>query len=389
MAGKIRTREKCSQCGKPFKIIEEVDIYCPTCNTRPKTFYIFLYWHGKHRISRDQDGYILDSYRRVHRLLENIRKDIDNGIFNLSNYLPKEIEQFRGKNLLPKWIETRDIAPSYLREVKRYVKEYFTPYFENHDMRKIRTSNVEDFYLQLPGHLSKKTKKNIMNELKTFSLWLYRREVLARLPIFPKIETEEHLPQWIMQDMRMNIISHMDKHHRPIFNFLTFHPVRPGEARVLQVRDFDMKAGTVKIEKTFSLKEIRKRKGKKPYLLPISEHFDISILRDKLPNAFVFVNKAGRPYTSEGLRRLWHKAREKAKIPNISLYNATRHSIASQAINDGVPLHIISKALGHSTQDMTTRYAKMNVKMLKMVVDGSQMVQIGDFKKDKLLKEEG
>ena len=107
MAGKISTREKCPTCKQPFEIKEEEDILCLLCNTRPKSFYIFLYWHGKHRISRDLDGYILDSYKRAHRLLENIRKDIDDGIFNLSNYLPKEIEHFKGYKMLSSWEQSK------------------------------------------------------------------------------------------------------------------------------------------------------------------------------------------------------------------------------------------------------------------------------------------
>ena len=93
MKGKVRTREKCPQCGGEFKVIEEMDILCPKCQTRPKTFYIWLYWSyegkNKHRIARDRNGHILDSYKRAHRLLESIRKDIDDQTFSITDYLPR------------------------------------------------------------------------------------------------------------------------------------------------------------------------------------------------------------------------------------------------------------------------------------------------------------
>ena len=56
-------------------------------------------------------------------------------------------------------------------------------------------------------------------------------------------------------------------------------------------------------------------------------------------------------------------------MPYINFYNATRHSIASQALNAGVSLDRISSALGHSSLEMTRRYASLNVQKLLDVVD--------------------
>jgi hypothetical protein len=166
MTGKVRTRERCPQCSNPFKIVEEEAIYCLTCNTRPKSFYIFLYHDkGKYRISRDTDGHLLDSYKRAHRLLESIRKEIDDGIFTIANYLPKEVERFRGKFLFPKWYEVKKSegrAPSHLREIERYIRLYYVPFFMNKDIRKIKAGDTEDFYMNLPVHLKSKTKKRLI-----------------------------------------------------------------------------------------------------------------------------------------------------------------------------------------------------------------------------------
>ncbi len=105
MSGKVRTREKCPRCSGAFKIIEEVDIFCPPCGTKPESFFIRLYWQGKeHRIAKDRDNHTLDSYRRAHRMLEKIRSEIDGRTFDLSDYLPKEIDQFRGHTLLAKMV---------------------------------------------------------------------------------------------------------------------------------------------------------------------------------------------------------------------------------------------------------------------------------------------
>ncbi len=143
---------------------------------------------------------------------------------------------------------------------------------------------------------------------------------------------------------------------------------------------------SIHISSAFSLKELRPRKNKKSYNLPISDNFDVAILKDKHPESFVFTNRYGLPYSAWNLIHVWHKARKEAKIPHITLYNATRHSIASQAVNSGVGLEIVSKALGHSTTEMTKKYASMNIEMLKPVINGTNLVQISKYNNKKINK---
>jgi integrase len=375
MSGKIRTREKCDQCGKPFKIIEEEVIYCPNCNTRPKTFYIFLYWNGKHRIARDLDGYILDSYKRAHRLLENIRKSIDDGTFNISNYLPKEIEQFKGYKMLPKWQDlklNKGLSQWHIRKINEYVKNYYIPYFQDKDTRRITKYHIEDFLSGLPGHLSLKTKKNIMDMLRNFCRWLYQMEILAKVPVFPVITPLEQPIKFITKEIQLKYLEFIPDKHKPIFQFLMYHPVRIGEACALKVKHFNTVNAVIEICQAVGYKnEIKSRKNRKPYYLPLSKHCNLNILNNKLPEAFVFTHN-GKIYDSNYLGKIWRKALNDEKVPYINLYNATRHSIASQAVNSGIGLERISKALGHSTLEMTKKYASINVELLRDVIDGSQ-----------------
>jgi integrase len=393
MAGKIRTREKCLTCKKAFVIKEEENIHCPDCNTRPKTFYIFLYYDkGKYRISRDTDGHILDSYKRAHRLLEAIRREIDQGIFSLSNYLPKEIERFRGKVLFPKWFEVKvseGRAPSHIREIERYVRLYYKPFFTMADMRKIKAGDIEDFYMNLPGHLSPKTKKNILIELRAFLNWLYKREIIARIPAFPKVDVPEPSINPIDRTAQLKILSHVKSWRlRDIIEFLIHHPVRPGEARALQVEDILVNEHKVWIRKTFSMKTLKGRKNKNAYVLPLTPYFVKTLERlckDKLPKAFVFVNQYGNPFSNESLEVAWNRAKEKAGLGHLKtpLYQGTRHSWGTKAVNDGIALNLIQGAMGSSTSQSAKRYARLKAEGLRQILErmqgsnavGAQMVQ--------------
>jgi integrase len=56
------------------------------------------------------------------------------------------------------------------------------------------------------------------------------------------------------------------------------------------------------------------------------------------------------------LGRTWRRLRELAGIPDVRLHDL-RHSVASDAIMNGVPLEVVGKMLGHRNYHTTQRYA--------------------------------
>lgn len=139
-----------------------------------------------------------------------------------------------------------------------------------------------------------------------------------------------------------------------------------GEARALRVKYIDLQTWTVHIAETFSLKQIRARKSKKDYILPLSPRFSPAILKGKLPDAFVFVNEYGRPYKAENIRRIWQRACKRAKVEYVAPYNASRHTTATRILKEsGDNLELVSRALGHSSREMAKKYAKWDVEILR------------------------
>ncbi|MBF0541672.1 MAG: site-specific integrase [Nitrospirae bacterium] len=331
----------------------------------------------KYKISRDLDGHTLDSYKRAHRLLERMRKDIDDSKFDIKDYITKEIEQFRVQNLLISWLKNKkdkNLSNVHIIKTEQYIKNYYLPFFQDISARDIRTYHINNFLSSLPDHLSIKTKKNVITMLKNFCNWLYQNEIIQRMPIFPTLSPPETVIDWIDKDTQLKIIDNILESQRPIFVFMAYYPVRPSEARALKVKDFDMSNCIIHISRSLSLKEERSRKNKKSYYLPILKSFDNSLLKDKLPEAYVFTSSINQPYTIRRLEKIWHKAREKAGVPPITMYSGNRHSIASQAVNRGVDLSVVSQALGHSNLEMTKKYASLNVKMLDSVME-AQVVE--------------
>ncbi len=79
----------------------------------------------------------------------------------------------------------------------------------------------------------------------------------------------------------------------------------------------------------------RMRMGNGPWVFPSSRH------------------PSGRPSREP---RLWHRVRREARIEDVRLHDL-RHTVASQAVLNGVPLPVVARLLGHSSVRMTMRYA--------------------------------
>ena len=77
------------------------------------------------------------------------------------------------------------------------------------------------------------------------------------------------------------------------------------------------------------------------------------------PSRFVFpaLDDASRPRSGE--LSLWRKVRRQAGIQDVRLHDL-RHTFASHAVMQGVPLPVVSRLLGHSRSSMTLRYAHVS-----------------------------
>ena len=150
--------------------------------------------------------------------------------------------------------------------------------------------------------------------------------------------------------------------------------MRPSEARALKCKNVDLRNRTITIVATFSGRVYReKRKGKKSKFVTIPVHPELynyfaDRVNNNLPEAFMFINsRTGMPYSQNKLLSIWADVREKAGIDKgLRLYDATRHSFASNLVNSGSSIYKVSKLLGHSSVKMTEKYAHSEVENLRM-----------------------
>ena len=81
---------------------------------------------------------------------------------------------------------------------------------------------------------------------------------------------------------------------------------------------------------------------------------------------------------------LWKKVRKQAGIEDVRLHDL-RHTFASQAAMQGIPLPVVARLLGHAQVQMTLRYAHVSDRDVEAAAEriGGVMAGIMDRSPDR------
>lgn len=376
MRGRIYPRGSCPFCGGTF--IENANGYfCPTHLTQPKRFYIRLYSKELHKhvyLYSDSRGNAFSSYEQAERILTKIRAEIDAGNFDITRYVAEKLKPLRFTNWSNEWLRKKSIeveikrkTPAYLKTLRVYIRK-FQDFFEDEDIREIGAKRINDFYLSLG--CSPKYAWNIMSALHKILNDALRWKDIHEMPAFPKFEVPENNMETIdldQQDAIINAIPNLMD--RAFILFTAREMVRPSETRAIQWGDLDLKHDRVTIRRHFSLNEIRPTtKAKRIKILPLDGEVKeiLQSLPRHLTSPFVFWKMNGRPFSESWARKLWKRISLSFGI-NISLYQGTRHSSATEAA-DRVGIDKVQEFLYHTNRKMTERYAQKNPERLRNVL---------------------
>lgn len=375
MKGKIRTKENCPKCGGQFSETPP-GLICLKCQITPKRFFIDFYHEGRVKIYSDKQGNIIDSFQRANRILEAIRYEVDNHKFDPKLYSKKDLREYQFDVRINEWIKEKEnnkrLEKEYVKKLRMYKDRYYIPYFKKKDIREIRYSDSKNFVSQLPSELKPKTIKNICDGLRNFYNEMCNDEYITAAPKTPTIEVPETPTAWLEEDVQKLILEKIPDRHKPIMIFLMETGTRTGEARALKRKDLDLNNRTITIQRSYS-KDVLKEttKTKRIRTIPMSEKVYrvlLAKIKDMLPEAFVFTTAYGKPYGYTRTYKIWKKACRDLGI-KMGVHSGTRHSLASQAANNGVSLWKIQKVLGHTNSKTTERYSHARAISLSDVVE--------------------
>jgi integrase len=228
------------------------------------------------------------------RFLNMLRYKEDHGDFDERDYQKNQPLGF--ETLAKQWLETKKVRCK--RNLVTHIR-YASHYFQNTNVKEIDYPELEDFFNQLPEHLSDKSKYNIRTTLHTFFSWVVKRnrraKVRIEMPEFPDIHFEmgwrktvdKETQQAIIDEVR-RISYHINpKIHLGILWLSTYVNVRPIELIHVKEKDIDLHYGIMTVSYN------KERKPKRVYLL----EEDVELARNiqkGFPEMYFFRHEKGR-----------------------------------------------------------------------------------------------
>ncbi|MCH8083357.1 MAG: site-specific integrase [Myxococcales bacterium] len=313
---------------------------------------------------------------------------------------------------LPRWLtliekatRANDLAPRTYREYSRWARpepkstppENHFAYWSGRSIYDVSTASLREWSYELDTRgLSGKTRSNIMSGFSVFLTFVAENVHGFTVPKIPWPEKDEHVPTIISLELRDKVLTQINEADRGIFLALSWSGIRPHEARVLRVRDwqaleFDV-SRSAKDRLTGTSADIRgpkKRKAKKRRAIASGgragdlfewlERYVGAERRISDPDGPLFVNSNayndGGWWSETAMRRTWKAATVKAGV-SVSLYEGTKHALGTAMKAAGVDDRVIADLFGHSDARSVLPYAKVQTAVVRNA--------LGQLKRDPL-----
>jgi integrase len=244
---------------------------------------------------------------------------------------------------------------------------------------RIKPSHIEGWVFELRARkLSESTVRSIYTVLRAVLDTAVRDGLLATNPCAavtrPRVAHQE--AQCLTPDQLRTLLDNAAAgRYAPLFLLLARTGMRRGEALAVQWSDVDFKKHEVRVRGTLArvngeLTVTTPKTATSRRTLPMGEVVE-GIFHDLLARqkterlaagtkwtgcrpgtGFVFTTEFGGPSDPRNALRALKSAGRAAKLPTIGLHTL-RHTAATTMLNNGVPIHVVSRLLGHSSIAIT------------------------------------
>lgn len=283
-------------------------------------------------------------------------------------------------------VETGRRAPRTLKEYQRWAGEAGEPsahfaYWYGKTLQDIDGPALEDwdYHLSKAG-LSAKSRRNVMSGFRSFLTWVAEQRPGFTLPKFPWPEVDERQPAILTPELQRQVLEAIPEPERGIFLAMAETLIRPGEARVLRVRDWDPHTNQLRVSRAAKDQktrgEVRGLKTRNAKVVPVVsfELFDWlerhvpAERRLADPDGPLFVNPDGREggwWSHWALMYAWEKACAAVGVSGVTLYAGLKHSTATHLKALGADDRVLAQLAGHRDPRSVAFYAKLDASMVR------------------------
>lgn len=283
------------------------------------------------------------------------------------------------RELIEEWFTLRVEKNKAVRTVdtyKRYKDNKLVPFFGNMKIRDISQRNIVQFqgHLISSGH-SNKGVNLIMECLVQVLNYATSNGMIRYNPCKSVRKLKEQMKQdsFLSElEIRSFLLRAQRSKYYLIYTAAIYTGMRKGELGGLKWDRVDLLRRRIEVTRTrdnFGLRETTKSNLKR--VVPISSEF-MPLMQgafNKRCSDYVFVDSNGRPLNINHLYRDLKNVLEEAGIERKLSFHDLRHTFASQFMMKGGNIYTLQKLLGHSSLNMTMRYAHLGQDYLQDVME--------------------
>lgn len=301
-------------------------------------------------------------------------------------------ENVRFEEFTDRWFKEKvlvRLAESTRTTYERVLKLHLLPIFGMMRLQDIRVEHANKLVAQLvaAGH-SPKGVNGILGVLLTILNDAVEWQCLSRNPLFRyKLmkEPELHFDYWTVPEIRQFLSASQEDPNHLLYVVALNTGMRRGEICAMKWDRIDLIRNQIIVSRTlgrYGLSETTKT-GRKRYV-PINQVVRgvLEHLLKKRKGDFVFCDDEGNCVDAHHIYRDFQNAQRRAGFTKLIRFHDLRHTFASHFMMNGGNIYDLQKILGHTTLEMTQRYAHMSPAHL------AEAVQIVSFDPKEILLEE-
>ena len=239
-------------------------------------------------------------------------------------------------------------------------------HFADRYIDEVRKTHIAEFVAQKKRDgLKPPTIRRYLATLSSLFTFAERSGWVNQNPLarFDKRSLPEAQPRtrFLSREEYRRLIAAAEPHLKPIVEMAVETGLRSEELLGLKWEQIDLDRREIRLVET---------KSKQPRVVPLSDRaVAVFVATSRIGDSpFVFTNpRTGNRYKT--VKRAFQTACRRSGIEDFRFHDL-RHTFASWAVQKGADLYRLSRILGHSTLQMTTRYAHLAPEQLHEVVKG-------------------
>lgn len=315
--------------------------------------------------------------KSAERVLEKMRFEEDAGTLILKSYMPDS--PLTISVVSTDWLRAFCGTEATRKFYKKMIGDAIKYFGGDFDIRSLTYSRLQIYYNELP--FTVRGKYHRLSTLKAMLNFARKDGMIARIPPFPALpQGLKHEIRYLTKAQQEKVLSFIPDRHRGIFEFAMEYGLRIGEVCALQ---WDCVTDTeIIIKRAMSDGKVREStKTGRSRVYGITDRARAILDKQQLVRVlspYIFIRPEGRsiegisnvglPYTWKSLTRWWRTATKKAGI-HLNLYNGIRHSLGCQLMDEGIELEMVRDILGHTSTNMTRRYAQRAIPIMTKVLE--------------------